>query len=197
MSREQIVRIQLVVLAVLTGLVVIRALSGPDRSERQERFVREMEEERDHAPHPARRPPHEVHPPAPPAPPRPSLPEAEVLVDLTRLPNDVQVEETFTLDERTRLHIYAVGEIDERARYDYGWIERAGNGRIVWEMGPENTEPAGGDERNRRFSGVVTLPSGRYVAHFRTDASYAYGDFDYEPPVDPRAWGISIRRLPD
>ena len=98
----------------------------------------------------------------------------------------------FELDREAKLHIQAVGEITFSSQYDYGWIERVDDGDIVWEMLLDNTQPAGGAERNRRFDGVVTLSPGRYVARFITDASHHYGFFGDEAPDDPEAWGITV-----
>ena len=46
--------------------------------------------------------------------------------------------------------------------------------------------------KNRRFDGVVTLPPGQYVVHYKTDNSHHYQDFNEERPEDPKAWGITI-----
>lgn len=132
----------------------------------------------------------------PPAPPAPPLGTGEVLLDETRLGNDADVQKAFTLEEPSTLHIRAVGEIALSGhRYDYGWIERLPDGETVWEMNGQNTQPAGGHDKNRRFDGVITLPPGRYVAHFKTDFSHAYGNFDRNAPDDPEAWGITVERV--
>jgi len=88
-----------------------------------------------------------------------------------------------------------VGELSISGRYDYGWIERTGTGEVVWEMTWEHTRPAGGDARNRRADTTLTLTPGSYTAHFRTDFSHAYGQFEYPAPDEPEAWGLRIERL--
>lgn len=119
------------------------------------------------------------------------------LVNLTRVGNDTSLVQAFTIDQTSDLHVQALGEITLTNRYDYGWIENAESGEVVWQMEHENTQPGGGADRNRMFDGVIKLPPGRYRAYFRTDFSHAYDDFrERERPVDPEAWGISIRRLP-
>ncbi|MBI4421850.1 MAG: hypothetical protein HY560_13585 [Gemmatimonadetes bacterium] len=40
----------------------------------------------------------------------------------------------------------------------------------------------------------ITLPSGRYTVHFRTDRGHAFGSWNAEPPDDPLAWGITVSR---
>lgn len=130
-------------------------------------------------------------PPA--APNLPPIP-GEVVVDLTRLGNEQRVSRTFSVSEPELLQLRGVGEISLSSRYDYGWIEDADSGEIVWEMTWQNTIPAGGDDRNRMFDGTLSLGEGEYVAHFRTDFSHAYGDFADESPRSPQAWGLLIVR---
>ncbi len=127
----------------------------------------------------------------------PPLGSGELLFQKTRLGNDTHLTFPFELDRPTRLHIHAVGEISASGSYDYGWIERADTGETVWKMTLQNTEHAGGDDRNRRFDGVVTLPPGAYVLYFKTDFSHAYGDFDEGAPDHPEDWGITVERLED
>ncbi len=122
----------------------------------------------------------------------PPLPAGETMVDLTGLENEQRVATSFTLEEPQLLQIRAVGEISLSAPYDYGWIEHAENGEIVWQMTWQNTVPAGGGDRNRMFDGTLSLVPGDYVAHFKTDFSHAYGDFGDEAPRNPEAWGIHV-----
>ncbi len=118
----------------------------------------------------------------------------ETLVDLTRLGNEQRVSKTFTLESPERLQVRALGEISLSAPYDYGWIEKAESGEIVWQMDWQNTVPAGGNDSYRRFDGTLQLEPGEYVAHFKTDFSRAYGDFGEQAPRDPEAWGLQIVR---
>lgn len=121
------------------------------------------------------------------------LPGMEI-VDLTALGNEQTVSQQFELEEAGAIHIRALGEVSMSGRYDYGWIERAENGEIVWEMNWQNTRPAGGDDVNRIFDGAVELEPGTYIVRFRTDFSHAFGDFDGRAPHTPQAWGIRISR---
>ncbi|RMF60595.1 MAG: hypothetical protein D6746_06625 [Bacteroidetes bacterium] len=136
-------------------------------------------------------PPTGLATPAPPPPPG----TGRLLLRRTRLGNDTRVEFPFALSHPATLHIVATGEISTGGTYDYGWIERADNGEVVWKMTLQNTVPAGGDDRNRRFDGLVALPPGEYIAYFTTDFSHAWGDFDDGAPDDPDAWGIVIELL--
>ncbi|NNF03394.1 MAG: hypothetical protein HKN17_02910 [Rhodothermales bacterium] len=115
-----------------------------------------------------------------------------VLVQHTRVGNDSQLSSSFTLDEESDLRIVGAGEISTNGRYDYGWIENASGDR-VWEMTLGNTEHAGGEARTRRFSGIVTLPAGEYVARYVSDFDFAYGDFGDGAPTRPDEWGITVR----
>jgi len=117
----------------------------------------------------------------------------EAIVSWPRLRGEVDESRVFELDRQAKLHIVALGEITRYGnQYDYGWIERIDSGEIVWEMKLNNTLSAGGAEKNRRFDGVVILPPGQYVVHFKTDDSHHYQDFNEERPEDPEAWGITI-----
>jgi hypothetical protein len=133
-------------------------------------------------------------PPPPPTGPQADLPDlpGEAIVELTRLGNEQHVSRSFTLESPRVLQIRALGEISLSAPYDYGWIEHAETGEIIWQMTWQNTIPAGGGDQNRMFDGTLSLGPGAYVAHFRTDFSHAYGDFGDDAPHFPDAWGIAI-----
>jgi len=77
--------------------------------------------------------------------------------------------------------------------FDYGRIEDS-SGRTVWTMKYDETEPAGGGEKNRMFDGVITLPAGAYVLRYHSDGSHSHADWNDDPPDDPESWGISVFR---
>ena len=117
----------------------------------------------------------------------------EAIVAWTQLRGEVEETHAFELDKEAKLHIVALGEITRYGnQYDYGWIERIDSGEIVWEMKLNNTISAGGAEKNRRFDGVVTLPPGQYLVHYKTDDSHHYEAFHEDAPEDAQAWGITI-----
>ena len=128
----------------------------------------------------------------------PAPPSTEgALVALMRTGNGESLDETFEVAEAGPFQIYAVGELRGGQRYDYA-VLRDAQGRIVWEMSEANTRPAGGNERNRVFSGVVSLEPGRYTLHYETDASHSYADFSSgDAPAYPHAWGAIIRPATD
>jgi hypothetical protein len=59
----------------------------------------------------------------------------------------------------------------------------------------EETEPAGGADKNRMFDGVITLPAGSYVLHYTSDGSHSSSNWNDEAPDDPDNWGITVFRL--
>jgi hypothetical protein len=100
---------------------------------------------------------------------------------------------SFTLDRRSRVAIYALGEGSGDRMYDFGWIEDEG-GRIVWEMTYRMTDRAGGAGKNRLYEGTLMLDPGRYVVRYKSDGSHSWGDWNADPPADPEGWGIQVSR---
>lgn len=120
-------------------------------------------------------------------------PDGEILA-WSRVKEDFSGTFSFTLTETTALHITALGEQTMQGWHDYGWIENATTGEQVWMMTVDNTLPAGGDERNRRFDDVIELEPGAYTAHYKTDFSHNFNDFGLDAPDAPEQWGMTIRK---
>jgi hypothetical protein len=124
-----------------------------------------------------------------------------VLASLDRVGDREDLKERFRVDRPTRVEIRAVGEGVSDRMVDYGWLEEADSGRIVWEMIYRNTEPAGGAEKNRRFVGSLVLQPGEYALRYRTDSSHAWDDWNSDPPAgihgSEPGWGILVARLGD
>ena len=114
------------------------------------------------------------------------------LAELGRMRNGVRARTTFTLSDARAVRIVALGEGMSGTMYDYGYIEDAESGRVVWEMTYRTTQHAGGADKNRVFDGVIRLPAGRYVLRYQTDGSHAYGDWNDDAPDDPESWGIAV-----
>lgn len=106
--------------------------------------------------------------------------------------NNSQEEFLFEVNKPTPVKIYAVGEIASE-QLDYGWLEDAATGERVWEMNRNNTNHAGGLERNRSFDGVALLKPGAYRAAFVSNRRHAHYDWSGHPPYDPAGWGLTLR----
>ena len=117
-----------------------------------------------------------------------------VVAQLVRMSNEESARSTFRLTRETKLRVYALGEASGDDMVDYGSIEDE-NGRVVWRMTSDESEPAGGARKNRVFEGVITLPAGAYVLRYASDGSHAYGDWNDDPPDDPESWGITVFRM--
>jgi hypothetical protein len=118
--------------------------------------------------------------------------EANVLVQLIRVRDDRHVSKSFSIDKSTKVRIYAIGEGVDREMADYGWIENARTGRIVWEMTYGMTDRAGGARKNRMVSTTLILEPGEYEVHFKTDDSHSYNDWNDDAPDDRMHWGITV-----
>jgi hypothetical protein len=120
--------------------------------------------------------------------------EGKLYIKLNRLGDDEKVQDGFTCLKPTKIRIYALGEGDEDEMYDYGWIEDVQTGKTVWRMDYEETEWAGGAEKNRLYEGILTLQPGSYLVHYVTDGSHSYRGWNSRRsrPNDPEGWGIQI-----
>lgn len=117
---------------------------------------------------------------------------SNAIAELVRMRDDVQAQRPFRLDQDQTVRVYAIGEGTNGDMDDYAWIEEAGSGRVVWEMTYRTTTHAGGAHKNRLFDGMIRLPAGRYILHYETDGSHAYGDWNADPPDDPEGWGVAV-----
>jgi len=117
-----------------------------------------------------------------------------VLAELVRMGDEERARTTFRLDRETTVQVYALGEGSGGDMHDYAWIEVAGTGRVVWELTYRNSEHAGGAQKNRVFHGTIRLPAGSYVLRYESDGSHSYTDWNADPPDDPEAWGVIVRR---
>ena len=98
----------------------------------------------------------------------------------------------FTLRRPLAVRVVAVGEGSRDQMHDFGWILDARTRATVWEMDYDRTEHAGGSSKNRIEEKILKLPAGSYVAHFTTDDSHAFGDWNAAPPLARRRWGMTV-----
>lgn len=120
--------------------------------------------------------------------------DSKLLVNLTGVGDDEEVRESFRINSPVKIHIYAVGEGKGGEMFDYGWIENAETGEVIWEMTYRKTRHAGGDRKNRMVDTHINLEAGRYRAHFVTDGSHSFPDFNASRPDRPHKWGITISK---
>ncbi len=118
-----------------------------------------------------------------------------IIAELIRVRDDRKSRRFFSLEAPTQVRIHALGEATGGDMHDFGWIENGKTGAKVWTMEYAATRPAGGAEKNRLLDSVITLPPGRYVLHYQTDGSHAFGEWNADPPDDPDSWGITLRRV--
>jgi hypothetical protein len=120
--------------------------------------------------------------------------DKNVIAQIIRVGVDADRSERFTLERTTRIRVYAIGEGQNREMFDYGWIEDARTGTVVWEMTYGMTFHAGGGRKNRMVNTNVVLDKGEYLLRYRTDDSHAWGDWNVDPPDDRDYWGITLYR---
>jgi len=118
--------------------------------------------------------------------------EKNILVQITRVRDSEHIRKEFTLEKMTNLRIYALGEGDWDEMYDYAWIEDFYTGKVVWKMIHSETRRAGGNAKNRLYDGTIRLKAGKYIVHYQTDDSHAFGSWNTSPPRDQSNWGITI-----
>jgi hypothetical protein len=119
-------------------------------------------------------------------------PESATILALTRIGNSESRKQGFALTRPMDVRVYALGEGRDGRMFDYGWITNAGSRTRVWEMRYGETEPAGGDRKNRLADTTLHLPKGSYVVHYVSDDSHSAGEWNSAAPADGRHWGITV-----
>jgi hypothetical protein len=120
--------------------------------------------------------------------------DKSIIAQIVRPGNDEDRAEAFHVDRATRVRIYGIGEGQGREMFDYGWIEDAKSGNIVWEMTYPMTFFAGGGRKNRMVNTTIMLDRGDYKLRWRSDDSHSYDDWNVDPPEDAEFWGITLFR---
>jgi hypothetical protein len=118
----------------------------------------------------------------------------DVIAQIVRVGDNADRSERFALDRNTRVRVYAIGEGQNRELFDYGWIENARTGAVVWEMTYSMTVHAGGGRKNRSVNTTILLERGEYLLRYRSDDSHSYGHWNVDPPDDSQYWGITLYR---
>jgi len=118
--------------------------------------------------------------------------DKNVLARIVRVRDGQYSREKFTLRNDSEVHIYAIGEGMRGEMYDYGWIEDANSGRVVWEMSYRRTDYAGGARKNRLLDDTISLKKGEYEVFYESDDSHSFNSWNDTPPWNPMNWGITI-----
>ncbi|MBI3586861.1 MAG: hypothetical protein HY088_07015 [Ignavibacteriales bacterium] len=115
-----------------------------------------------------------------------------VIVEMIRMRDHEFQSKGFTLNKPMDVRVYAIGEGSDYKMADYGWIVDARTKIKVWTMEYNETDHAGGDQKNRLVDKVIHLDKGSYMAYYVTDGSHSYRDWNAAPPFDPEHWGLTV-----
>lgn len=119
--------------------------------------------------------------------------EKNAVVVLTGLGRQASKQRGFVLARPVEIEIYCLGEAREDGSFDYGAIVNADTREQVWQLTFANSEPAGGDAKNRLVRKTLALPAGKYVASYTTDDTHDQRGWNGAPPLDPEYWGLTLR----
>jgi hypothetical protein len=115
------------------------------------------------------------------------------LYHATQIGDDKRLRQPFTVSHPISMRIYALGEKDSQDELaDHGWIVDMKTGQRVWSMQKSAKESAGGDKKNLKYDGTISLPAGDYVLYYNSDDSHSFADWNSAPPYDPFNYGISL-----
>lgn len=123
----------------------------------------------------------------------PAEADAATVVSFAQLGDEAHERIGMSVDRAVEVEIRATGEATSSTTYDYGWLVNADTRERVWEFTYEDSEPAGGAEKNRISTTRLRLPAGRYAAFFVTDDSHSPAGWNAPPPWDPAGYGLTIR----
>lgn len=115
-----------------------------------------------------------------------------ILARITRVGNSERRRVRFSLDKKTRISIYALGEGQSGNMYDYAYIVDLESGRDVWEMRYRRSDHAGGADKNRMIRDDIKLGPGEYEVVYESDGSHSFGRWNASPPRDQMNWGVTI-----
>ncbi len=114
------------------------------------------------------------------------------VVEITKVWDDEFLSQGIELKKDVKLRILAIGEGNNHDLADYGWIIDAESRQTVWDMQRENTQHAGGADKNRLVEDEITLDKGKYIVYYKTDDSHSYEEWNSTPPFMKERWGITV-----
>ncbi len=118
------------------------------------------------------------------------------IVDLGPVGHDEYRTAPFALEEDAVVRLYALGEGGNNEMWDYGGIEDVATGQLIWLMHNMSADWAGGAFKNRRIDRLLRLPAGHYRAHYKTDDSHAFMQWNAIPPTH-HWWGMRLLDVTD
>lgn len=119
------------------------------------------------------------------------LAKSRALAQIVGVADNADETVEFSLPRPQNVRVFAIGEGQGGEMFDYGWIESAETGKVVWQMKAQETAPAGGAGKNRQSDVVVALPAGRYRLRYKSDDSHSFDRWNSLPP-DINFWGIAL-----
>ncbi|MGH7605798.1 MAG: hypothetical protein ACREME_00535, partial [Gemmatimonadales bacterium] len=123
----------------------------------------------------------------------PAEADAATVVSFTRPGDDAHERIGLAVERPVDVEIRAIGEATGSTTYDYGWLIDTKSRERIWEFTYDESEHAGGAEKNRASVRRLHLPAGRYAAFFVTDGSHSAREWNAPPPFDPAGYGLTIR----
>ncbi len=111
-----------------------------------------------------------------------------IIASLDQVGNNADEVIEFTLDDCTAMRLFAIGEGSQMGMLDYGSIEAADTGQVIWQMHFFETD---GWSRTRIVDRQISLPAGTYRLRFRTNDFTSFDDWQGRTP-DFRFWGIAL-----
>lgn len=115
----------------------------------------------------------------------------QIVASIDNIGNNQYEIVQFTLEHDRILRLYSIGEGVRAGMRDFGGIENAQTGQLVWVMHHLSTLHAGGAEKNRKVDRLLPLSAGTYRLHFKTDHAHSFNSWNDSMP-DHNWWGIRL-----
>ncbi|GAB3942189.1 hypothetical protein GCM10028805_06420 [Spirosoma harenae] len=100
----------------------------------------------------------------------------------------------FRLTQPSDLLLVVGGEWTADTKLDYGWLEDE-QGKRIWTTTDKQSAVDGPVEQVRNQIAVIHLKAGNYRLRYRSNDTYAYGQWEVAPPYHPQLWGIQCIAL--
>ncbi len=122
--------------------------------------------------------------------------ETQPICAITKVSDNQDLSEEFTLDTPTDMLVASVGEgVLTWNMVDYGWLENAAGDTVFSASDLMSSFHLSGDMKNRISIGILNLPAGNYKLRYIGDDSHSYGNYNVEAPADSQWWGIQAFKI--